>query len=715
MAISFVALANSADNSVSTFTITKPAGVAANDFLLAYVVTYPGDSGSQLTVTPPAGWTTEATVYRSGPSPSQLSVLSRTAASSEPGSWAGSLNRSASYIVECLAYRGVAGVAVDGTSSLGSGTSYSTATVNNPTSNNWRVVAAGKAFAPGYDLESNETTERQLYQIGIVGTSNKNLQAGSWDSGGTIATGNTSRTVSSDGAWLSSVSWIGILDASDTTVSGTLTATMPLPVVSASGAPSYDGTLTATMPLPTMTASGIASAPEGDLAATVMPAVGISGSVVPTGTLSVAITPSVGIAAETRRFGIRVTNVEAEARRVVPLLGADTVSPAGLDGLLSLFPMEEAGGDLFRVKVPLPQVSIGVDASPASALEAAMPLPEVLFSGDGGAVFVADYATPQLAANVAAGKRLIFPSNQTYQINPSSGLSIPAGCIVEGNGSTLIYTNNSTTGSSHTDELLKVNGSNVRITGLNLDGNQRNQGTLWTQHRHCVRIHGNFSNVVVDNCNMTDIIGDGVYVNIGASANNVTIGPNNTFSSDYANRNGVSLITGTDLEVYQNTFINCSRSGMPGPIDIEPNFSTEHLTDVFVHDNVIQGGSGAGTGTLPGIVYSGFQNAAANNINIYGNNISGSRFNTGILVIGVNGGPFNAVTNLNIYENSIHDTLSSGTGVDLSYWIGANVYNNTISNVEYGIYNYKACLGTSTGNTFIGVGHEITNDDPHCS
>jgi hypothetical protein len=333
-------------------------------------------------------------------------------------------------------------------------------------------------------------------------------------------------------------------------------------------------------------------------------------------------------------------------------------------------------------------------------------------SRDRGTVFVTDYATPQLAANAAGGKRLVFPAGRTYTV---TSLSIPANCYVEGNGATLRFPDNSATSATQNDEILKVNGSGVTIDGLNFDGNSKNQNaSLWSEYRHCVRIDGAFAKTVVKNCNMTNIIGDGVHVYTQTSAG-TRIGPNNTFSADHDNRQGVSVVSGTDVKVFGNTFANCTRTGMPAPIDIEPNVSTDVLSDVEVYGNTIIGGSTPSSQiTVPGIMYGGFGNAPANNIRIHDNDISGTRFTTGVVVIGINGGPFNAATNIDIYNNSIHDIGNAGrSGVSLAFWIGANVYNNTINGTQCGIYNYKGLLGTSTGNTFTGVVTPIIHEEPY--
>lgn len=332
---------------------------------------------------------------------------------------------------------------------------------------------------------------------------------------------------------------------------------------------------------------------------------------------------------------------------------------------------------------------------------------------EGDKVLVADYPSPQSAANAAAGKRLVFPAGRTYTL---TSLAIPANCYVEGNGSTLRFPDNSTASETQSDEILTVRGSGVTIDNLRFDGRAAHQGATWSQFRHCVRIQGNVSDVTVKNCEFSNIIGDGVYVNIGDSGKNCTIGPDNTFTSDHFNRNGISLITGTHIEVHNNTFTKCSRSGMPGPIDLEPNSSTDTLSDVSIHHNTIVGGSTKGTGTLPGIVYSGFQNAASDNISIHDNDISGSRFTDGIVIIGITDGPFNAARNLNVHDNNIHDIGNENRfGVSINHHIGANVYGNTFNGMQWAIYNYKGTLGTSTGNRFVGVATPITNDNPDTS
>lgn len=327
-------------------------------------------------------------------------------------------------------------------------------------------------------------------------------------------------------------------------------------------------------------------------------------------------------------------------------------------------------------------------------------------------VYVANYATPQLAADAATGKPLIFPINQTYTV---ASLTIPAGCYIEGNNSTLKFGNNTTLTTSTSDEILKVNGSGVTINNLNFDGNSANQSGIWSQHRHAVRIAGTYSNVTVKNCDFTNLIGDGVYIST-QTGSNITVGPSNTFTANYDARNGVSVISGDTVEVFNNTFTTITRSGMPGPIDIEPNFSTDHLAHLDVHHNTIIGGSTAGTGQLSAILYAGENNAAATDIKIRSNDISGTRFTKALYTTGINGGPFNSVTGLVFDGNNVHGIEpTSGQAMAMDYWIGADVTNNIFNGMYYGIFNYQACLGSTAGNTYPGVTATVTTDTPHCS
>ncbi|KOU57575.1 hypothetical protein ADK57_39045 [Streptomyces sp. MMG1533] len=322
-------------------------------------------------------------------------------------------------------------------------------------------------------------------------------------------------------------------------------------------------------------------------------------------------------------------------------------------------------------------------------------------SGNTGVVLVADYSTPQQAANAAANKRLVFPSGRTYTVNE---LLIPAGCYVEGNGSILKTPNSSTTDSSD-DGILRVVGSGVTVDGLKFDGNIQNQGAVWNQHRHQVRVHGNYSNILIRNCEFYNIIGDGVYINVGSGGNNGhTIEVHDcTFTAANNNRNGVSVTSGTNVHVHHNTFTNMARPDMPGAIDIERNSASDIIADILVEYNTITRAALSGTGGRYGILACMF-NCVGNNIVFRNNNVSGAGLSAAFLVMGDSGGTFNT-SGITITANDIHD--AGGAGVELDYWIKADITDNRFTNLTPAILNYYASLGNTSGNIYTNVTTQI--------
>lgn len=324
MAISFVnSVTTTSTSNSSSFTITKPTGVTINsgDFMIGVVAHFSSQSEEeQVSVTPPTGWTLIDDVFSFGTNSVQLSVMTRTAGSSEPGSWNGSFSGSQSIKVQmCAVYRGVTGFGDATSDTAGFDNSYSVGSVTNDSSNNWRILIA--AYGSGSNSYVLESSEVRYAAWGSVdpGTA---IEAAIFDSNGTVSIGNHSRTVSRDANWGTSAGWISTLVASSAEVPGTMSVTMPKVSVSLAGELGYSGSLAATMPKPSMTASGIASPPEGPLAIVVSPVVSVAGAHHASGSLSVVVLPVMEAVAETRAFGIRVITPEREVRVVRPRLGA---------------------------------------------------------------------------------------------------------------------------------------------------------------------------------------------------------------------------------------------------------------------------------------------------------------------------------------------------------------------------------------------------------
>lgn len=316
MAISYVGSGSGTGGSSSSFTIYKPTGTASGDFMIAIVAldTVTGGGGDR-TFSPPSGWVSEGHRY-SSPN-CVIEIMRRTAGSSEPATWGGTFSGgTAGYVASITAtYRGAVGIVADGVSSVGSATSFNTASVSNPTATNWRIVAG--AYVSGstsYAIASNEV--RNLRR-----QSNTYVEAGIWDSNGTIGTGSTSRNVSRGAVWESATSWIGILDATDgAAVTGSLACTLPFLAVAASATLEFVSTMSTSLPAPGVDMSGIASPPSGPMDVVILPVVEVETYVDTEGTLDVVCLLVVEAVAETRSFGIRVVTPEREYRTISPLM-----------------------------------------------------------------------------------------------------------------------------------------------------------------------------------------------------------------------------------------------------------------------------------------------------------------------------------------------------------------------------------------------------------
>lgn len=320
MAISFVASAGwNESNDDTSYVLQKPSGVASGDLMLAVLgLDLANDGGNDTTVTPPTGWTVLSDQY-SSPN-HQMVIMTRTAGSSEPGSWNGSLGSGRGPKASAVAaYRGVSGIADDNDNTTGSATSISTGSVTNPTATSWRVVLGAYSSASvSSTLSSNETTKRQAAE-------NSNVEVGAWDSNGTIATGSTSRNMTRGATWESAAVYIAILSATaGANVDGTLSGTLKIPTVNSWAASiSYSASMSVVFPsMPSMTASGIATPPAGPFEVSILPVMEATGATAAAGAMTIDAGPVVNIVAETRKFGIRVVTPEAESRTIRPKLGA---------------------------------------------------------------------------------------------------------------------------------------------------------------------------------------------------------------------------------------------------------------------------------------------------------------------------------------------------------------------------------------------------------
>jgi hypothetical protein len=306
-----------------------------------------------------------------------------------------------------------------------------------------------------------------------------------------------------------------------------------------------------------------------------------------------------------------------------------------------------------------------------------------LAKGDG---ITDDTAAIQAAVNAAqtAGAGIIWiPSGSTFLIDT---VNLTSNLIVTGGG-TLKFKNNTAAFA-----LLELNASNnVIIDEIIFDGNVTNQ-TTWNESRHTIQIIDSDS-VTVKNCRFINLIGDGIYIN--NSSTNVTI-DKNRFIGNNTNRNGVSVINASGVDIINNTFYQMARNDMPGAIDLEPNTTTDSITNVNIKGNRFIGGATASL--QKAVSVNDGANGTITEINIEGNLIRGCFF-YGIAVFG---GTAPSTPDVSIKNNRIRDTyanLTEGCGIIISTNVNADIQNNMIINTnDHGIKTVGATF-TIIGNT----------------
>ena len=120
------------------------------------------------------------------------------------------------------------------------------------------------------------------------------------------------------------------------------------------------------------------------------------------------------------------------------------------------------------------------------------------------------------------------------------------------------------------------------------------------QFQHLISLNG-VSNVLIESTSLRGMAGDGIYLGYGQlgvdSRNNINIKiRNNTIDGlNYKNRNGISVVSGSNIIIEENSFLNISDPSMPGPIDIEPDDSpiTLSVNNVTVVKNTFYSTNGA--------------------------------------------------------------------------------------------------------------------------
>jgi len=105
----------------------------------------------------------------------------------------------------------------------------------------------------------------------------------------------------------------------------------------------------------------------------------------------------------------------------------------------------------------------------------------------------------------------------------------------------------------------------------------------FSEHQHLISFHG-VRNARVTGCLISGFKGDGIYNGSDPSGSAIERHNKDIWISDCIfdgvnkeNRNAVTVIDGERIFIQHNTFMNCTKSNMPGAVDIEPDSNAYHL------------------------------------------------------------------------------------------------------------------------------------------
>lgn len=139
--------------------------------------------------------------------------------------------------------------------------------------------------------------------------------------------------------------------------------------------------------------------------------------------------------------------------------------------------------------------------------------------------------------------------------------------------------------------------NNIYLHDFQVDGQSDSLG--FQQFHHLIAISG-VTNVTIERIFFRAFQGDGLY--IGSSLINGTTERHNLDVTvrkcifdgiNKSNRNGISIIDGDGVEIYDNVFQNCTDPSMPGPIDIEPDSNAfPIIRNITIRDNRFRNCSG---------------------------------------------------------------------------------------------------------------------------
>lgn len=187
------------------------------------------------------------------------------------------------------------------------------------------------------------------------------------------------------------------------------------------------------------------------------------------------------------------------------------------------------------------------------------------------------------------GKYLINGEGEKYK---SKGIVLKSNITLDLNNSTIIHENCSSERYTIINlyDVENVTVCNGHIIG---DRDEHDYNTIQGSHQwgYGVEINGS-SNIQIHNLQIEKTTGDGIIVAEAnengriKTCNDIEIKNNNIFCS---RRQGISVITGTNINIYQNEIHQISGAAPQTGIDLESDFTSESIENVKIYDNIFYG------------------------------------------------------------------------------------------------------------------------------
>lgn len=308
-------------------------------------------------------------------------------------------------------------------------------------------------------------------------------------------------------------------------------------------------------------------------------------------------------------------------------------------------------------------------------------------------------STTAIQDAINASDEVYFPAG-TYRCN---SITLDSGSFLHGDGAKSIIKQNAGVPFNINTTSANAYIENVTIRDLQLLGKVVLSGFF--EAYHLMKFNG-VKNLLVENCYITGFQGDGIYLggqnNSGGECHNKNIRiVNCTFDGiNNNNRNGISIIDGDGVMVSKCSFFNCTRSNMPGCIDIEPNSNAFSRVKNITVNNCIFDNCGGNVGNIGLVIPTKLTDSPKGFI--FTNNIFKSNVGVNIVIRAANE---THSYNIIISGNVGYDVTRpiSITGGDSAIMRGITVTNNTFyhSDIAYfGFGGFQLKDAVITGNIF---------------